>query len=123
MHTAKWRKKLPLDIENNQLFGLLYNNICNTDAPSWQRVLESFNYSLFSGVGNFSFADAQKNWFSITALSAETAFETADKGIEPFPDTLRIHPDGNGKLYVENPNSFAVKFKHRTFEPYCLEKW
>ena len=123
MHTAKWRKELPLNIENNQLFGLLYNNICNTDAPSWQRVLDSFNYSLFTGKGEFSFADAQKNWHSITALSAEMAFENADSGIEPFPDTLRIHPDENGKLYVENPNSFTVNFKERAFLPYTLEEW
>lgn len=122
MHTAKWRKELPLKLENNQLFGLLYNNICNTDAPAWQRVLESFNYSLFTADGDFSTAFAQQSWYSITALDAEVSFECADAGIEPFPDTVRIHADGNGAIYLENPNSFPVEFKGRTITPYAIEK-
>ena len=123
MHTAKWRKELPLKIENNQIFGLLYNNICNTDAPSWQRVLERFNYSLFAENGSFTFESAQRNWNSVTALSAAVSFEKADRGIVPFPDSLRIHPDGEGKIFVENPNPFPVEFEGRKIAPSSLVEW
>ena len=123
MHTAKWRKKLPLTTENNRIYGLLYNNICNTDAPAWQRVLERFDYSLFLPDESFSHQAAQRAWYSATALSAEVSFESADKGIEPFPDTLRIHPDDQGEIFVENPNEFPVEFKGRSFAPFAIEKW
>lgn len=123
MHTAKWRKKLPLTTENNRIYGLLYNNICNTDAPAWQRVLEKFDYSLFLPDESFSHQAAQRAWYSATALSAEVSFESADKGIEPFPDTLRIHPDDQGEIFVENPNEFPVEFKGRSFAPFAIEKW
>ena len=121
MHTAKWRKELPLKLENNQLFGLLYNNICNTDAPSWQRVLESFSYSLFTGNGKFSAAFAQQSWNSITALDAEVSFECPDEGIEPYPDTLRVHVDGDSRICLENPNPFQVEFKGEIFAPYAVK--
>lgn len=123
MHTAKWRKELPLKLENNQIFGLLYNNICNTDAPAWQRVLERFDYSLFAENGSFAFDSAQRNWNSVTALRAEISFEKADNGITAFPDTLRIHPDGEGGIFVENPNNFSVEFNGRTIAPFALMRW
>ena len=123
MHTAKWRKELPLKLENNQIYGLLYNNVCNTDAPSWQRVLERFDYSLFAGEGSFAFDSAQRNWNSVTALSAQVSFEKADHGITAFPDTLRIHPDGEGGIFVENPNNFSVEFNGRTIAPFALMRW
>ena len=122
MHTAQWRKDLPLKFKNNNIYGLLYNNICNTDAPAWQQVLETFNYQLFIRPEKFSVAQAQEAWFSTTALTAEESFETPDNGIEPFPLELLVHPAGNGSIYLENSNDFPVRFQNMTVEPSELKK-
>lgn len=102
MHTAKWRKELPLQIESNHIYGLLCNNICNTDAPAWQSVLDTFSYSLFFDKAGFSPAAAQKNFNSISSLECELSFQAADSGIESVPDSLRVHTDYQGKVYLEN---------------------
>lgn len=104
-HTAKWRKELPLTFENNHIYGLLYNNICNTDAPAWQRVLESFSYSLFFHASGFDSALAQSDWNSVIALEGELSFESADEGENAIPDSFRVHTDCKGNCYLENLDS------------------
>ena len=120
--TVNVKAFLPLKFKNNNIYGLLYNNICNTDAPAWQQVLETFNYQLFIRPEKFSVAKAQEAWFSATALTAEESFETPDNGIEPFPLELRVHPAGNGSIYLENSNDFPVRFQNMTVEPSELKK-
>ena len=83
-------------------------------------MLERFD---FAGEGSFAFDSAQRNWNSVTALSAQVSFEKADHGITAFPDTLRIHPDGEGGIFVENPNNFSVEFNGRTIAPFALMRW
>ncbi|MBR7121637.1 MAG: hypothetical protein IKC94_05300 [Lentisphaeria bacterium] len=122
MHTAKWRKEVPLTFSNNHIYSLLYNNICNTDAPAWQQILDSFSFSLTVTAEKFSCAAANNAWFSTTALTAEESFEAPDNGIEPFPLELRVHPAGNGNIYLENSNDFPVRFQDMTIEPFELRK-
>ena len=108
LHTAEWRKKLPLTIENNHIYGLLCNNICNTDAPAWQGVLDTFSYSLFLHGEKFSGGMAQADWNSFTALECEISFESADPGIPAVPDSLRIHTDYRGNWYLENMDRCSI---------------
>ena len=122
MHTCEWNKKLPLTFNNNHIYGLIYNNICNTDAPAWQRVIDTFNYSLFFKDSNFSNAFAQSSWYGATALAAELTFEAANGGVEGFPLDLRVHSDCNGSLYIENPNPFEYRYKNIELKPYELLK-
>ena len=122
MHTCEWRKNLPLTFKNNHIYGLIYNNICNTDAPAWQRIIDTFNYSLFVDNGNFKNKFAQASWYAATALEAELTFETANKGIEGFPLELRVHSDCKGNIYVENPNPFPVEYRKNYLKPYSIEK-
>ena len=103
MHTAKWRKALPLIPENNHVYGLLYNNICNTDAPAWQNILDTFQYSLFIENGKFEYSSAHNAWHSISALEAELSHEMPDPGITPVPLQYRVHCDASGKCYLEDP--------------------
>ena len=103
MHTAKWRKALPLIPENNHVYGLLYNNICNTDAPAWQNILVTFQYSLFIENGKFEYSSAHNAWHSISALEAELSHEMPDPGITPVPLQYRVHCDASGKCYLEDP--------------------
>ncbi len=103
IHTAQWRKKLPLRPENNHVYGMLYNNICNTDAPAWQRILETFDYSLFINEGGFDVAAAHNAWHSISALEAENSFELPDSGIPPIPAKYRVHCDCAGAWSLEDP--------------------
>ena len=123
MHTCEWRKKLPLTFQNNHIYGLLYNNICNTDAPAWQRIIESFNYSLFIDGENFNTAFAQSSWYGATALNADLNYEDADEGIEGFPLSLRIHIDSENVIYIENPNPHEAKYKNLVLKPYELIKY
>ena len=96
---------MPLTFENNHIYGLLYNNICNTDAPAWQRVLESFSYSLFFHASGFDSALAQSDWNSVIALEGELSFESADEGENAIPDSFRVHTDCKGNCYLENLDS------------------
>ena len=129
-HTAKWRKELPLTFENNHIYGLLFNNICNTDAPAWQSVLESFSYSLFFHASGFDGAAAQTDWNSITALESELSFESADPGVAAIPDSFRVHTDYEGKYYLENllveAQDYSVNLQGKDFsgniKPCGLEK-
>lgn len=122
MHTCEWRKKLPLTFKNNHIYGLLYNNICNTDAPAWQRIIDTFNYSLFINDGKFSPAAAQAAWYSINALEAELAFEKSNDGIEGFPLELRVHSDAYGAVFLENLTDGEVIFKDKKIPPHALIK-
>ena len=122
MHTCEWNKKLPLTFNNNHIYGLIYNNICNTDAPAWQRVIDTFNYSLFFKDSNFSNAFAQSSWYGATALEAELTFEKGNEGIAGVPLELRVHSDCNGSLYIENPNPFEYKYKNVVIKPYGVVK-
>lgn len=108
MHTAKWRKKLPLVTENNHIYGLLYNNICNTDAPAWQNVLETFKYSLYIDDGAFDVSSAHRAWHSISALDAELSFELPSEGVEPIPDNFRVHCDHSGNIMLEDPEKCTL---------------
>ena len=123
MHTCEWRKKLPLTFQNNHIYGLLYNNICNTDAPAWQRIIDTFNYSLFIDGENFNTAFAQSSWYGATALNADLNYEDADEGIEGFPLSLRIHIDSENAIYIENPNPHEAKYKNLVLKPYELIKY
>ena len=111
MHTAEWRKELPLKFANNHIYGLMYNSICNTDAPAWQDVLETFSYSLFFHDGKFSGGEAQRDWNSVTALESEMSFEAADAGIEPFADNIRVHTDYKANIYLEDLATGAITVK------------
>lgn len=122
MHTCEWNKKLPLIFKNNHIYGLLYNNICNTDAPAWQRILDTFNYSLFFDGGKFNTAFAQSAWYGAIALEAELCFESEDAGISDIPLDLRVHSDSKGVVYLENPNPFEVNYQDMIFEPYSVRK-
>ena len=102
MRTAEWKKELPFTAENNHIYGLMFNNICNTDAPAWQDVLETFSYSLFFEPGKFNGGNAQENWNSVTALEAELSFEAENAGIPTIPNTFRVHTDPAGVYYLEN---------------------
>lgn len=114
IHTAQWRKELPLKFANNHIYGMLCNNICNTDAPAWQEVLDSFSYSLFIHDEKFSGAAAQSDWNSITALECELSFESADAGIPAIPDSLRVHTDYQGGWYLENMVSAETDYSVTT---------
>ncbi len=122
MHTCEWRKNLPLSFKNNHIYGLIYNNICNTDAPAWQRITDTFNYSLFINDGKFSSASAQSSWFGATALEAELTFEAGNEGIAGFPLELRVHSDCTGSIFIENPNPFDCKYKNIELKPYSILK-
>ena len=111
MHTAEWRKELPLKFANNHIYGLMYNSICNTDAPAWQDVLETFSYSLFFHDGKFSGGEAQRDWNSVTALESEISFEAADSGIAPFADNIRVHTDYKANIYLEDLATGAITNK------------
>ena len=111
MHTAEWRKELPLKFANNHIYSLMYNNICNTDAPAWQDVLETFSYSLFFHDGKFSGAAAQKDWNSVTALESEMSYEAADPGTDAFADSVRVHTGGDGKVYLEDLETGEIAAK------------
>lgn len=58
----------------------------------------------------------------MNALTAETGFESASDGIEPFADDLRIHTGQDGEIYVENPNDFAVDDHGVRYLPYSLNR-
>ena len=130
MHTAKWRKELPLQFENNHIYGLLYNNICNTDAPSWQQILDTFHYSLFLQPQTLEPAFAHESWFSVSALEAEVSFESEKTDCSGIPLGLRLHSDYEGKLYLENPGkdtvdyNFTIRGKNYSgsIQPKVLEK-
>ena len=130
LHTAQWGKHLPFEPESNFIFGLLFNNICNTDAPAWFPVRETFEYSLFLLPGKFSTAQAHQAWENATALTGRLGFEAESCMISDLPEQVRAHSDENGALYLENTSEeecvcrilFRGKKLHVTLAPFEIRK-
>ena len=125
-----WRKALPFIPVSNKLYGLLYNNLCNTDAPAWSAVQESFQYSIFFQDGVFSAPVAQAYWNECTALEAEYGFAAACAGVKGLPAELRVHTDARERLWLENLSghrevAYAFEWNKRhyagTLPPYALQ--
>ena len=99
---AQWRKNLPFQAGENTISALLRNNICNTDAPPWSSVLDTFRYSLFIGRKGRTLVQAQKDWESVTALKASLGYDAGNASFPGLPDELRGHVSSDGRLWLEN---------------------
>ncbi|MBO4345333.1 MAG: hypothetical protein J5833_06245 [Victivallales bacterium] len=116
---AEWNNSFPFVAENNHVHALIYNNICNTDAPAWYPLLDDFSYSLFLSDSSISIADAQEAWESATALNADFNSQEAVTSCVGLPRCIRMHTDEKGAPWLENfsdnacPYSFSLN--GRTF--------
>lgn len=130
LHTAQWKKNLPLEPESNFIFAMLFNNICNTDAPAWFPVLDTFEYSLFLLPEKFSTALAHQAWENATALTSKPGFAAESCMISNLPGQIRAHSDENGTLYLENTSGkectchilFCEKKLSLTLAPFEIRK-
>ncbi|MBQ7178958.1 MAG: hypothetical protein IJS08_16190, partial [Victivallales bacterium] len=110
MNLCKWKQELPFNPGNGHIFSIIYNNVCNTDAPCWQSIRESFRYSLFIQRGGFSSIAAQTLSESAMALSSESSAPTTFRAIEGFPKECRLHPVGKDEFWLENLTDSAVDY-------------
>ena len=110
MNVARWYRQLPAQYDNGHIYGLLYNNICNTDAWAWSSVLDSFEYSLFLNSGDYSATKAQH--CAEEALSLSCAYEPPSQSPETvgIPAELRLHPVRDGELWLENLAEHVVDY-------------
>lgn len=102
MNLAKWERELPFNPGNGRIHSLIYNNLCNTDAPCWKPILDTFKYSLKLVPGNFSPVTAQEASEASTALSCVFGSPSTFQAITGFPKELRLHAIGKGDFWVEN---------------------
>ncbi len=129
MNLCRWEQRLPFNPANAHIFSMLYNNVCNTDAPCWQDIRDTFRYSLFVKRGGFSPVVAQESCESAMALSSEITAPTTFRAIENFPKELRLHPIGKDEFWMENLTDAAVDYDftllgHRmigTLQPRAVE--
>ena len=114
---AEWNNHFPFKAENNHLHGLIYNNICNTDAPAWSHLRDDFTYSLFLSDSPLTAADAQQMWESAVALSADYNSQANSAPCVGLPRDIRLHTDEAGNPWLENlsdescPYSFSLNGK------------
>ena len=109
---------------------MLFNNICNTDAPAWFPVLDTFEYSLFLLPEKFSTALAHQAWENATALTSKPGFAAESCMISNLPGQIRAHSDENGTLYLENTSGeectchilFCGKKLSLTLAPFEIRK-
>ena len=99
---AEWNNHFPFKVENNHLNSLIFNNICNTDAPAWSHLREDFNYSLFISDHPVTTADAQQMWESATTLSADFNSQANSAPCVGLPREIRLHADESGNPWLEN---------------------
>ena len=111
LHTAKWTKELPFVPENNHIYPLLFNSVCNTDAPAWFPVLDTFEYSLFLSEQPFTPALAHRDWESSMALFCSLGYDESSAPLKGVPDQIRVHTDENGVVYLENPVAEPCSFR------------
>ena len=105
---AQWHKNLPFQAGENTISGLLRNNICNTDAPPWSPVLDTFRYSMFIGRPGCTLVQAQNAWESVTALTASLGYDAGLAGFPGLPAELRGHVSSDGRLWLENLTDIPV---------------
>jgi hypothetical protein len=110
MNLCRWEQRLPFNPANAHIFSMLYNNVCNTDAPCWQNIQDTFRYSLFVKRGGFSPVVAQESCESAMALSSEITAPTSFRAIENFPKEFRLHPIGKDEFWMENLTDAAVDY-------------
>ena len=110
MNVGRWYRQLPEGYDNGHIYGLLYNNICNTDAWAWSPVLDSFEYSLFLNSGGYSATQAQH--CAEEALSLSCAYEPPSPPPETMnvPKELRLHPVHADELWLENLANAPVDY-------------
>ena len=116
---AEWQKELPFHAENNHVHALVYNNICNTDAPAWYPLLDDFSYSLFLSDYTADIAEAQEAWESATALNADFNSQEAFTSCVGLPRCIRMHTDEKGAPWLENLSdetcAFSFSLNGKTF--------
>ena len=110
MNLCRWEQGLPFNPGKAHIFSMLYNNVCNTDAPCWQDIRDTFRYSLFVKRGGFSPIAAQTLSESAMALSSECTAPTTFRAIVGFPKELRLHPIGKDEFWIENLTEAAVDY-------------
>ncbi len=107
---AEWNNHFPFKAENNHVHALIYNNICNTDAPAWSHLRDDFNYSLFISDHHITAADAQEMWESATALSADYNSLANSAPCVGLPRDIRLHTDEAGNPWLENLTDDACQY-------------
>ena len=110
MNLCKWEQGLPFNPGNGHIFSMLYNNVCNTDAPCWQDIRDTFSYSLFVKCGGFSPVQAQELCESAMALSCECTAPTSFRAIDGFPKEFRLHPIGKDDFWIENLTDAIIDY-------------
>ena len=100
--SMQWRKTLPFAAHNNHIFALAFNNICNTDAPAWFEVLDTFEYSLYFDDSSFSAAKAEKFCRSNTVLTADWQFGAEYPAFPAISENIKFHLDDTGAIWLEN---------------------
>ncbi|MBQ6471044.1 MAG: hypothetical protein IJJ33_03590 [Victivallales bacterium] len=99
---AQWRRNLPFQAGEDTISALLRNNICNTDAPPWSPILDTFRYSMFIGRRDCTLVQAQNAWESVTALTASLGYDAGNADFPGLPAELRGHVSSDGRLWLEN---------------------
>lgn len=109
MTSMNWRKKLPFKAENNHIFALVFNNICNTDAPAWFEVLDTFEYSIYLSDDKFSAAQAEK-FCSGNYLRAFLQSGAQYPQFPVIPDSIKFHLDDKSYIWLENLTDSTSKY-------------
>ena len=107
---AEWNNRFPFRAENNHVHGLIYNNICNTDAPAWSHIRDDFSFSLFLSDSHVTASDAQQMWESTTALSADFNSQASSAPCVGLSRDIRMHADESGTPWLENLTGESLQY-------------
>lgn len=117
--TMQWEKSLPFRAESNSIFSLLCNNMCNTDAPAWFPVLDTFSFSLFILDHPFSAVVAQQCWESGVSLDAVLQSPPEPAEFSGVPHEFRVHAEHAGIPWIENLTGneipYSIVMRTRTY--------